>query len=301
MHQEDFVETLTQWQAGGRKVRVALAGGRTPAQVFVRVRGDGPAVTLLHGFPTSSWDWARTEPLLARDYTVISLDLPGYGASDKPRGHRYHTAEHADVLLQVWSHLGIDDTAVVGHDVGTSVARELLARAAEGTVPVSLRGMVLMNGSLIQDHYTPARITRLLANPLLGPVLARGMTEQRFIASLRPLFSDAGRPSDNELRAHWTALTSDAGTARLPQLVHYIADGVANRERWRAALASTPVPLSVVWGALDPAIGIAVLDDVRDLLPGIPLTVLDDVGHFPQIERPIAVVAAVRTLPATTS
>jgi pimeloyl-ACP methyl ester carboxylesterase len=265
----------------------------------VRERGEGPVVTLLHGFPMSSFDWARLEPLLARDRRVVSLDLLGYGASDAPAGHRYGTAEHADVVEAVWRALGVTSTVLVGHDVGTGVARELLARRADGDPNARLDGVLLLNGALVRDHYTPKRTVRLLALPVVGPLLARAMDEDRFVASLAGLFPAATRPPAAELREHWTAFAGHAGTARLPRLVHYLADGRANEQRWLAALQRPGVPVSVVWGADDPAIPRAVADDVARRLPHVRLTLLEGTGHSPHVEHPEVVAAAVRALVTT--
>lgn len=75
------------WLAGGER----LALPRLARTVFTRVDGpaDGPPVTLVHGFPTSSHDWALTVPALAAAHRVVTLDLLGFGDSDKPPGHRY--------------------------------------------------------------------------------------------------------------------------------------------------------------------------------------------------------------------
>ncbi len=288
------METWQNWRRGGRLITVELPGASY--QIFVRVRGTGPAVTLIHGFPTSSFDWARLEPLLTTEHTVISIDLLGYGGSDQPARHRYSVAEHADIIQAAWRQLGVGSTLLVGHDVGSAVARELLARerAERGVTP--LFGVVLLNGSLVPDCYTPALVTRLLARPPVGWLLARSMTERRYVAAMAGLFAPAGRPPLAELHDYWTILTIGSGTARLPRLVHYLADGQENKTRWLTALLQSPVPVQVVWGADDSAIPRAVVDDVRRLLPDAPVTVLDGVGHFPQIERPDVVAEAIRAL-----
>ena len=50
--------------------------------LFCRVEGDGPWLTLLHGFPTSSWDWSRVAPDLARSHRLLGFDFLGFGDSD---------------------------------------------------------------------------------------------------------------------------------------------------------------------------------------------------------------------------
>lgn len=288
------MQTWEQWRQGGRLVRVDVRG-RT-FEVFVRERGEGPVVTLVHGFPMSSYDWARLEALLATGHRVVSLDLLGYGASSIPAGHRYGTAEHADVVEAVWRAQSITSTVLVGHDIGTAISRELLARDRDGDLDADLTGVLLLNGALLLDHYAPARVSTLLATPVVGPLLARAMNEERFVASLQRLFTDPRDPSPAELHEHWTAFAGRAGTARLPRLVHYLADGRANEQRWRTALEQARVPVAVVWGADDPAIPRAVADDVARRLPRVRLTVLDGVGHSPHVERPADVAAAVRAL-----
>ncbi|HYY10606.1 MAG TPA: alpha/beta hydrolase [Kineosporiaceae bacterium] len=288
------METWQQWQQGGRRIEVRLPGGTFG--IFVRERGEGPVVTLVHGFPMSSYDWARLEPLLAQDHRVVSLDLLGYGGSDVPTRHRYSTAQHADVVQAVWRELGVTSTALVGHDVGTGVARELLTRHDEGSPAVALTGALFLNGALILDHYTPKRIVRLLARPVVGGLIARSMDERRFTEALQVLFADATRPPAAEFHEYWTAFAGRAGTARLPGLVHFVEDNEANEQRWLAALAATGVPVSVVWGRADTAVSSAVADDVARRLPRVALTRLDGVGHAPHVERPDVVADAVRAL-----
>jgi pimeloyl-ACP methyl ester carboxylesterase len=58
--------------------------------------GSGPVVALLAGFPQSWYAWRRVLPLLAERFTVVAIDLPGQGDSEKPqasspaRGAKHH-------------------------------------------------------------------------------------------------------------------------------------------------------------------------------------------------------------------
>ena len=69
---------LEQWWAGGSFVEI---GGH---RYFTRVAGEGETLVFLHGFPTSSHDWADVFLDLAHDHRCITFDYLGYGASDKP-------------------------------------------------------------------------------------------------------------------------------------------------------------------------------------------------------------------------
>ena len=69
--------------------------------------------------------------------------LLGFGASSKPREHRYSLLEQADLVEALWGREGIESTVVVAHDYSVSVAQELLARRAAGTLAVDLRAPFL--------------------------------------------------------------------------------------------------------------------------------------------------------------
>ena len=59
-------------------------------------------MTLLHGFPSSSYDWAKLAPALARRHALLLPDLLGFGASDKPAQHEYSIHEQADIVEALW-------------------------------------------------------------------------------------------------------------------------------------------------------------------------------------------------------
>src|SRR5690348_16948702 len=132
-----------QWRAGGLRMKPAGSAHT----LFVRQDGpvDGAPITLLHGFPTSSHDWAPVLPfLVGMQFRVTTFDFLGFGASDKPRRHRYSLLEQADLVEAVWASLGIVRTDLVAHDYGVSVAQELLAR--DGS---RITSMQWLNGGLL--------------------------------------------------------------------------------------------------------------------------------------------------------
>jgi Predicted hydrolases or acyltransferases (alpha/beta hydrolase superfamily) len=112
---------VQDWWSGGELVSLELSG--TEQGVFVRREGSGLSMTLLHGFPSSSHDWAKIAPALAERYALTMPDLLGFGASSKPREHRYSLLEQADLVEALWEREGIESTVVVAHDYSVSVAR----------------------------------------------------------------------------------------------------------------------------------------------------------------------------------
>ena len=82
-----------QWLADGDHLE-RINGHR----IFYRDRGSGPAILLLHGFPTWSYDYADVALDLEKNYRVITPDFLGYGGSDKPKGHDFTVEESADII-----------------------------------------------------------------------------------------------------------------------------------------------------------------------------------------------------------
>ena len=130
--------------------RIALPVGQEERCVFLRRMGEGPAVTLLHGFPSSSHDWAKLAPELAETHALLLPDFLGFGASDKPAAHDYSLHEQADLVEAVWAHERVTSTVIVAHDYAVSVAQELLARLAEGRLQLDLRES--RRGIVARDH-----------------------------------------------------------------------------------------------------------------------------------------------------
>lgn len=97
--------------------------------IHLRVKGEGPPLLLLHGYPQTHVIWHRMAPALAADYTVVCADLRGYGDSSKPAGSADHAnyskrAMAAD-MVAVMAALGFEHFAVVGHDRGGRVAHRM--------------------------------------------------------------------------------------------------------------------------------------------------------------------------------
>ncbi|NWW46872.1 MEST protein, partial [Pedionomus torquatus] len=102
--------------------------------------GSSDIVVLLHGFPTSSYDWCKIwEGLTQRFHRVIALDFVGFGFSDKPRPHRYSIFEQASIVEGLVHHLGLHHQRInlLSHDYGDTVAQELLHRSLQ-TLMVAL-------------------------------------------------------------------------------------------------------------------------------------------------------------------
>ncbi len=83
--------------------------------------GSGPAVLLLHGWPTNAQLWRSSLVALSASRRAIALDLPGFGQSDKPTDVRYSFRFFEDTLTGFLDALGIERTGLAVHDMGGPV------------------------------------------------------------------------------------------------------------------------------------------------------------------------------------
>jgi len=285
-----MTETIEQWWSSGRRVGVHLDG--VDRVIFMRGTGSGPSMTLLHGFPSSSHDWARLAPALAEEHKLLLFDFLGFGASEKPVQHDYSIGEQADLLEALWGREQITATRILAHDYAVSVTQELLARRAAGKLAVELEAVFLLNGGLYPDVYRPQPGQLALLDPEQGPQISANINEELWSLALEATFAedfDAG----GDLSDIWRAMSREDGHRITHRLIRYMADRATHADRWTGALEQTDVPISFVWGMLDPISGAHMADRIRERLPEAPFTALDDVCHWPALEAPERVISAV--------
>jgi pimeloyl-ACP methyl ester carboxylesterase len=246
---------------------------------------------VLHGFPSSSFDYAAVLDGLRAGRRVLLLDLLGYGLSAKPdRG--YSMALQADLVDAFVAGLGVDRLALLTHDMGDTVGGELLARRSEGAWTVDVTRRVLTNGSIYiaQAHLTNGQQLLLgLPDALLPPGVP--IDADSITRSLRDTFSPLtpatppGWPDDPVPEAAAQVVHGD-GHLLLPRLIRYIEERRANERRFTGAIETDPSPLHVVWGLDDPIAVPSMVDTLLTARPDATALRLDGVGHYPMVEAP---------------
>jgi pimeloyl-ACP methyl ester carboxylesterase len=259
-------------------------------RIYYRVDGAGDPLLLVHGFPTASWDYhAMWAPLVQR-YRVLTLDMIGFGLSAKPTAFEYSILAQADLFEELLRREQVTSFRMVAHDYGVTVAQELLARQADGAA-VRLVATCLLNGGLFPETHRPLLTQKLLASPL-GPLVARLSSYGTFARAMRRIWGTHAA-SDEELRAMWQLVTANDGLRVMPKLIGYMAERRRFRERWVGALVRAKSPLRLIDGLVDPISGAHMVARYRELVPEPDVVELSGVGHYPQVEAPEAVTAAV--------
>lgn len=271
----DILSELGQWRERGSLVEI---GGH---RVFVREAGQGPPLLCLHGFPTASFDYARLAPLLAPHYRLLTLDFLGFGFSDKPRPYTYSLYEQAALAEEVAARHGLAEVALLGHDMGSSVALVMLQRAR-----LRVSRLILLNGSVLLEHYQPLITQRLLLHPILGQLLSGlGIAGKAvFARQFRRLFP---RPIPNEeIAVFWSLIEHNQGSQINHMLIQYLNERKRHELSWLDALATHPAPLLLLWGQRDPVSVPRIAEAVLRKRPDARYVPLADIGHYPQWEDP---------------
>ncbi|MEM6536702.1 MAG: alpha/beta hydrolase [Pseudomonadota bacterium] len=246
---------------------------------------DIPTVLLIHGYPTSSWDWTGIWPLLSKNFQLICIDMVGFGLTDKPKHHRFSIMEQADLQEAVLGNAGVGDAHLLVHDYGNTVCQELLARQLENALSFKILSTVFLNGGLFPEQHR-ARASQKLGVSPLGPLLSIMMNKDRFQTALNEVFGPETKASDGEISAHWNLINENGGAKILHKLLHYIPERKKFRERWVGALKETTTPMFMINGGADPVSGKHLYDYFLEQLDGSDAVLLPDIGHYPQTEAP---------------
>ncbi|MFL6090246.1 MAG: alpha/beta fold hydrolase [Aeromicrobium sp.] len=280
---------IDDWWAAGERTTLTLDG--TERRVFVNRMGSGSPMTLLHGFPSCSHDWAKVAPSLSASHSLLMPDFLGFGASDKPSDHVYSIHEQADLVEAVWARSGVTSTRLVAHDYGVSVGQELLARRLDGNLSVDLERVDFLNGGLYPHLHRPEPVQTALLDPVQGPAISEMINEELIVGSLAPTFAP-GRDWAQDAADIWASMSRDDGYLNAHLLIRYITDRQEHADRWIGALEGTDVPLRFIWGLLDPISGAHMAEQIAARVPTAPLLALDDVAHWPPLEAPERVAGA---------
>jgi pimeloyl-ACP methyl ester carboxylesterase len=259
------------------------------ATIYVRVGGQGPAVVLLHGFGDTGDMWTPLAAELAHDHTVVVPDLRGMGLSSHPAGGYDKKTQAADIR-SVLTQLGIDRAAVVGHDIGATVAYAYAAHYPDKT-----------DRLVVMDAPVPGipPWDEIVRSPALWHFSFGGPDAERLVAGRERIYLDrfwnefAGDPSkiDEATRVHYAGLYAQPGAmhSALAQFLSIPKDAEDNKASNAAKLT---MPVLAIGAAKSFGANVGIV--MRNAADNVTEVVIADSGHWLMDEQPTATIAAVR-------
>lgn len=241
-------------------------------RLYYECAGDGEPLLLLHGLGSSTRDWEYQVPYLAERYRVVTLDLRGHGASDKPPGP-YSRRLFADDIARFIRSLDLAPAHVLGLSLGGFVACRLAMDHADlvrtlvmvNSVPdlprERFRDRVRINWTLLVRRL----IVRMFGMRALGRLLGRKLFPRPEQTPLRQTFIE--RWAKNDPRAYLDSLA-------------LVADQHPDQR-----LDAIRCPTCLISGEHD-YLPLALKERFVARLADARLIVIPDSGHFTPIDAP---------------
>jgi pimeloyl-ACP methyl ester carboxylesterase len=233
--------------------------------------GEGPPVVLVHGFASSLETWLAVTPALKGQHRVISLDLKGFGWTDRPDGD-YSPAAQAALVFALMDHLGVQKAAVVGHSWGASVVLRMALEQPERVTRLALYD------AWVYEEQVPAFFIWARAGGL-GEALFQAFYDERPAEKMANAFYDASLMNEALVEDVERALqrpgTKAAALAAVRGQVY-----AEVQKRYR----TLKQPALLLWGENDRVTPVTVGERLHLDLPNSQLVRYPRCGHFPMLE-----------------
>lgn len=247
-----------------------------------------PWLLMIHGFPTASYDWHKIWKPLSERFSLVAMDMLGFGYSDKPNPYPYSIMQQADLVEDLIQYLNITEFHILAHDYGDTVAQELIARFNEGN-QLRIKSACLLNGGIFPESHYPLPIQKMLMSPI-GFLLSRLLNQKKFEKSFGRIFGPDTMLTKDELNTYWQLVSRNNGHRIAHLIIKYMKERVQNRERWVGSLKNFKHPLGLINGLVDPISGQIMVDRYREIISTENIWTMDRIGHYPQVEAPEEVV-----------
>ena len=251
-------------------------------------KGEGPLIVLLHGFPEFWFEWRHQIPALAdAGFRVVAPDMRGYNLSSKPRGiSNYKSETIAKDIADLIRHLGEEKAVLVGHDWGAAIAWFVAMEHPE---------VVERLGIINVPH--PKRMLQGLRNPKqlkkswymfffqLPFVPEQALSRGDFAAGRKVFKTDPKRPySDADIERYVEAWRQPGALTGM--LNYYRAAFQRSDPRDVGRMPKVEVPVLVIWGKQDTALGSELAEPPADLVPNARVEWLPDASHWSPNDEP---------------
>ncbi len=244
--------------------------------VHYRINGSGETLVLLHGTGASLHTWAVWTDTLAKDFRVISLDLPAYGLTGPHRGGKYTLDFYAQFLDKFLQRIGVEQFSLAGNSLGGGIAWRYAS-----LFPDKVNKLILIDAVAYPQAKEPPLVFRLAKNKLLSKLLLKISPKFLFEKSMKEVY-------------YQDDLVDDALIDRYYEL--YLRKG--NRQAFidrirtmQAAdttlLQNIQIPSLIMWGKHDEWVRLENAYKFERDLPQAELIVYEKAGHVPMEEIPI--------------
>lgn len=256
-----------------KKVEGSFVSGAGVRTHYIKEGSGETVIVFIHGFGGSTYSWRKNVAVLAQKYTVISVDVRGFGYTSRdpaseysPRGYTTHISTFLDIM-------GVRRPIIVGHSMGGEVAMRVALQR-----PEDVAGLVLIDSAGLPSG------SSFEAPPIPQPLqttLIRFASSRRAVrAGLDSAFYDRSAVDEEMIAAYRDPLDVESAEEMMWRMARTAAPRLN-----RSEIAQVSVPTLIVWGRDDRLIPLSEGEELASLIKGSRLVVLDRAGHMPQEER----------------
>jgi len=241
-------------------------------------------IVLVHGLAESQRVWDPVLEQLCAEADVVTMDLPGFGASRRPRGN-WSMEDAADSVVETATALGIDRFVLVGHSMGGGVAIVAADRAPEYVVALGLVSAAGFLGSGSGEVSARFELLHALwrgAVRVTAPLAVRSQAVRERVFGAIVGDHSAIDPRVARMFARDVARGRSSVAARAALFAADLLPVAARLEQ----------PARLVWGAQDRLVPVGIARRLEASMQDAQLTVLAGVGHLPMWERPVETAGA---------
>lgn len=260
--------------------------------LYYEVYGKGDPLFLIPGLDASIYVWRKMVPLLAKDFSLILVDLKGFGKSPKPRDNRYSIYDQAELVTQLITQNNLRNLTIAGHSFGGAVALATTLRLQESN-PGLVKSLVLLDSAAYDHEKIPIHI-KLLGMPGLGYFMSliSVIWAKTVIKAVLPrMFYDPAKVSEETISAYAQPLRSWQGLYILKKTAEQLLpkDFFSTKEKYAGIVA----PTLLLWGKQDRIVPLAVGKRLNQTIKQSQLIVIDKCGHALPEEQPEQAVSAI--------
>ncbi len=276
LYQSDVPRAEAKARYGGPPSQfVTLMSG---AVAHYRVHGpDGaPVLVLLHGSNASLHTWEPWAEILAGDFRVVSVDLPGHGLTGAVPGGDYSQKGMAGFVLEFAAALKLEHFAIGGNSMGGGVAARFVVENPGVATALILVDAAGQSSALPRDPGLGFMLARM---PVVQQVLPYIGSRYIYEASLKQAFADDTLVTDAMVDRY--ALLNRMEGTRQATLLRFQLPADTTLESRAGEIA---VPTLILWGDRDTLIPVDAADVWKSRVKGAELIVYPGIGHLPMEE-----------------
>ncbi|SDN59854.1 alpha/beta fold hydrolase [Alkalicoccus daliensis] len=234
-----------------------------------------PALLLVHGFMSSTFTFRKVIPMLAEHFSVVAIDLPGFGQSEKSVSFIYSYENYARIVLKAMDYFQFDKVSLIGHSMGGQIALNA-ARLA----PDRIEKLVLLGSS---GYLNKAKKYMVLSTylPFFDKYIYYYIQKRGVKSALENVLFDSSNVTTDLIHQFGEPLKDRNMYKALVRLLRYREGDLSSEQ-----LQQIHTPSLLIWGEEDKVVRPQVGRRLAKDLPGAEFITFQQAGHLITEERP---------------